>query len=119
MGEIDLSPEPIEARIAARLRSLRLEAGWSLDELAARCGVSRSTLSRIENGQTSPAAGQLGRVCAAFGITLSRLMALAEDTFRPLVRRAEQAAWRDPQCAYHRRIVSPPDPRLAGEAVRV
>lgn len=117
----DAGPEvrEIETRIAARLRVLRDEAGWSLDDLAARSGVSRSTLSRIENGQTSPAAGQLGRLCAAFGITLSRLMAQVEDMVRPLVRRDEQAAWRDPHCDYRRLIVSPPDPLLSGEAVRV
>ena len=40
--------ESIDQRIAGRLKSLRNERGWSLDELARLSGVSRATLSRLE-----------------------------------------------------------------------
>ena len=53
------------ARLAQRLRELRHERGWSLDELAARSGVSRATLSRLENNEVSPTAAVLGRLCPA------------------------------------------------------
>ncbi|MFT3974037.1 MAG: XRE family transcriptional regulator [Amaricoccus sp.] len=40
--------------IAATLRAARTAAGLSLTELAHRCGLAISTLSKIENGQMSP-----------------------------------------------------------------
>lgn len=40
--------------IAATLRAARTAAGLSLTELAQRCGLAISTLSKIENGQMSP-----------------------------------------------------------------
>ena len=44
----------LDMRIASRLKGLRQERGWSLDELAGRAGVSRATLSRLENAEVSP-----------------------------------------------------------------
>ena len=78
-GRRSSAKEPtIERRIAQRLASLRTERGWSLEELAKRTGISRPTLSRIERSELSPTAAMLGSLCAAFGWTLSRLMAEAE-----------------------------------------
>ncbi|WP_051556194.1 helix-turn-helix domain-containing protein [Nitratireductor aquibiodomus] len=53
----------IDQRIAERLRALRQERGWSLEDLATRCGVSRATLSRLENAEVSATANALGRLC--------------------------------------------------------
>jgi len=107
----------IEQRIALRLRSLRGERGWSLDELANRSKVSRATLSRIENGEVSPTASVLGKLCAAYGLTMSRLMYMVEDGFAPLVRRDTQPVWTDPKNGFRRRSVSPPGQTLAAEAL--
>ena len=46
----------INSRIAARVRDLRAAAGLSLEALARRCDVSRSMLSLVERGETSPTA---------------------------------------------------------------
>ena len=109
--------ETIDRRIARRLRGLRGERGWSLDELAGRSGVSRATLSRVENAEVSPTASVLGKLCAAHGLTMSRLMYMVEDEFAPLVRRADQPVWIDPAHGFRRRSVSPPGQSLAGEAI--
>lgn len=107
----------IDRRIAQRLRALRGERGWSLDELARRSGVSRATLSRLENAEVSPTASVLGKLCAAYGLTMSRLMHLVEGDFRALVRRDAQPVWLDPEIGFRRRSVSPPSQTLAGEAL--
>jgi transcriptional regulator with XRE-family HTH domain len=107
----------IDARIAQRIRALRAERGWRLDELAERSGVSRASLSRLENGEVSPTAQVLGRLCAAFGLTLSRLMLMVEDGFAPVVRAAEQLVWTDPDSGFRRRAVSPPARALRGEVL--
>lgn len=111
--------DPLDRNLADRLRTLRLDRGWSLDELAGRSGVSRATLSRLENADTSPTAAVLGRLCAAHGLTLTGLMRLVEDDFAPLVRPADQPLFRDPAAGFTRRAVSPPARDLAGEALDV
>ena len=104
-------------RIAERMRSLRAERGWSLDELAQRSAVSRATLSRLENAEVSPSANVLGKLTAAYGLTMSRLMLMMEDDFTPLVSAAMQPVWRDPELGFERRSVSPPAQKLAGEVI--
>ncbi len=115
--ENTLDDHSTDLRIAQRLRSLRTERGWSLDELARLSGVSRATLSRLENAEVSPTANALGKLCAAYGLTMSRLMRMVEDDFAPLVARAAQAVWTDPSAGFRRRSVSPPAHALAGELI--
>ena len=64
--------------IARRIRAERTQRDWSLAELAQRSGVSKAMLSAIERGETSPTATLLVRIAAAFGVTLSALIARAE-----------------------------------------
>lgn len=112
-----LHDSSIDRRLAERLKALRVERGWSLDALAERCGVSRATLSRLENAEVSPTASVLGRLCAAHGLTLSRLMRSVEDDFAALVPPGSQPVWRDPSVGFERRSVSPPSPGLTGEVL--
>ncbi len=113
----DLLSQELDRHLARRLKSLRSERGWSLDELASRSGVSRATLSRMENGEVSPTAQALGRLCAAYGLTMSRLMRMVEERYEPLVRTREQPAWEDASAGFVRRSLSPPSGALAGEVL--
>lgn len=114
-----VDPESLDRRLAARLRALRAERGWSLETLAEASGVSRASLSRIETGAVSPTASVLGRLCAAFGLPVSRVLQAAEAAPAPLLRQADQAVWRDPAGGLTRRSVSPPAAGLAGTVVEV
>lgn len=58
----------------AVLARLRAERGWTLADVAARTGVSISTLSKIENNQTSPAYGVLTRLASGLGIDFVHLI---------------------------------------------
>ena len=107
----------IDRLIAQRLKSLRAERGWSLDELAKRSNVSRATLSRLENAEVSPTTSVLGKLCAAYGLTLSRLMRLVEDDYIPLIHKDQQPIWTDPTIGFQRRSVSPPARTLAAEVL--
>ena len=97
-----------DIRLAERLRALRRARSWSLDELSALSGVSRASLSRIENGEVSPTASVLGRLAAAHRTTVSRLLADIEGDAPALVGRSEQREWVDPATGFRRRLVSPP-----------
>lgn len=97
----------LSAGIGLRIRAERTLRDWSLAELAERSGVSKAMLSTIERGSTSPTAALLVRVAAAFGMTLSSLIARAEAQGGTLSRRAGQPVWRDPETGYVRRHLSP------------
>ncbi|WP_041375614.1 helix-turn-helix domain-containing protein [Polymorphum gilvum] len=112
-----LDPAQLDRQIADRLKALRLQRGWSLDDLARLSGVSRASLSRLENAEVSASAATLGRLCAAHGMPLSRLMYLVEEGFAPLIRYSDQPLWRDPETGFRRRAVSPPAQALAGEVL--
>ncbi|HZO84379.1 MAG TPA: helix-turn-helix transcriptional regulator, partial [Verrucomicrobiae bacterium] len=50
------SSADVNHRIAAQVRHLRAAQGLSLDGLAGKSGVSRSMISVIERGESSPTA---------------------------------------------------------------
>ena len=100
--------EDSQARaIAERIRLEREGRGWSLAELAARSGVSKAMISKVERCEASPTATVLGRLSGAFGLPLSVLLALAEREGDRLARRMEQPVWTDPETGYTRRTLSP------------
>ncbi|MFK7753404.1 MAG: helix-turn-helix domain-containing protein [Sedimentitalea sp.] len=103
--------------LADRLKTLRQTQGWSMDQLAEKTDISRATLSRMEAGQVSPTAAVLGKLCAAYGLSMSRLMQMVEDRFTPHIPHAEQATWQDPGSGFQRRAVSPPAPGLSAEVI--
>jgi len=109
--------DTLDARLASRVAELRVARGWSLDDLAGHTGVSRSTLSRLERGEISPTAALLGKLCTAYGWTMSRLLAEVEAEPPAVVRHADQALWRDPSTGFTRRSVSPPHAGLRGEVI--
>lgn len=98
--------------IARRVRELRDARGWSLDALAERSKVSRSNISLIERGQSSPTAIVLDKLAMAFGVSLASLFEQSEQVFvpepSPHCARHEQLVWTDPDSGYVRRNVSPP-----------
>ena len=65
--------------VRQRIRGLRVAQGWSLDDLAARCYLSPSTLSRIETGHRRIALDQLAPIARALGTTLDQLVESAGD----------------------------------------
>jgi transcriptional regulator with XRE-family HTH domain len=100
----------LNARIAARVRDLRTRQNLSLDALAGKSGVSRSMISLIERGESSPTAVVLDKLASGLGVTLGTLfeMPASQASTWPVARRDEQPQWQDPASGYLRRNVSPP-----------
>ncbi len=77
------------ARLGTRLQDLRTGRGWTLDELARQAGLSKSYLSRIEDGERQPSLASLLSLTQAYGIALAALFAEpAEDDTHCAVFRA-------------------------------
>ncbi|MFI7926449.1 helix-turn-helix domain-containing protein, partial [Acinetobacter baumannii] len=94
--------DDINIRIAHRIRELRLARGYTLDVLAARCQVSRSAISLIERGETSPTAVVLEKLANGLEVPLTQIFTneVGNSSSQPLIRRNEQAEWRDPETGY-------------------
>jgi len=102
----------LNQRIAERVRDQRATRGLSLDALASKSGVSRSMISLIERGESSPTAVVLEKLAAGLGVMLASLFdtpaATAQALSGPVARRDDQPQWQDPASGYLRRNVSPP-----------
>src|ERR1700741_5097838 len=56
------------------MQARRAERGWSLDQLAARSGVSKGVLVSLEQGRSNPNLATLARIGDAFGLPVTRLI---------------------------------------------
>ena len=97
----------INSRIASRVRTLRADLGMTLDALAAKSKVSRSMLSLVERGESSPTAVVLEKIASGLGVSLAALFEDSSAPASPVSRRDDRTSWRDPQSGYVRRNISP------------
>lgn len=97
--------------IADIVRELRAARGLSLDALAAKSGVSRSMLSLVERGESSPTAVVLNKIARGLEVTLASLFTPSPSSAGPLdepvSRRGNRIPWRDPGSGYVRCNISP------------
>lgn len=103
----------INERLARRLQELRAERGLTIESLAARSGVSRAMISRIERAESSPTASVLNKLAIGLGVLLPNLFGPTGYTEprlnlrHPVAARRAQPEWRDPATGYRRRTLTP------------
>ena len=85
--------------IGERVRARRHARGWTLDELAARSGVSRRMLVSVEQGTTNASIATLIRLGEALGNGLPSLVApgQGEMTFEVVRAGSRAPLWHGPQ----------------------
>ena len=79
------------SRIGGRLRALRRERGWTLEDLAERTGLSRAYLSRLEAGERQPSLSALSEIAHAYGIGFSSLFAPEPEAQNGVIVRGRDA----------------------------
>jgi len=60
--------------LSSRIHKLRTRHNLTLQQVADRCGVTRSMLSKIENGHAAPSVATLTRIAEALGVPVSLLL---------------------------------------------
>jgi DNA-binding XRE family transcriptional regulator/mannose-6-phosphate isomerase-like protein (cupin superfamily) len=63
----------LERVIATQVRAIRTAAGLSVSDMAARVGISKAMLSKIENAQTSCSLSTLARLAAGLDVPVTAL----------------------------------------------
>lgn len=103
--------------LGGRIRAERGRRRLSLDDLAARAGVSRSMLSEVERGVKVPSVMVLHGIATGLDTTIARLLDEERQERVILLRAAAQRVVHDPS-GWERRILSPVLPGIEFEFMR-
>jgi transcriptional regulator with XRE-family HTH domain len=105
------------AALGERVRRARTQRRLSLNDLAARAGVSRSMLSAVERGGKAPTVLVLDRIATGLDTTIARLLGEERAGRVIVLRHAEQDVARD-RAGWERRVLSPVLPGVEFELMR-
>jgi len=92
---------------ASQLRSLRVNSGLTLQRLAKKSHVSKSTISKIERRDVQPSLDIAVRLAEALNSTLSEMVRHDEYARVVKIAKKDQSVVADPQRKWERRLVSP------------
>lgn len=77
-------PDPNFDALRVELARLRVERGWTFDELAGRSGLARRTLIDLEHGRTTGSITTWHALAHTFDVPIEQLLgALCEDHTPP------------------------------------
>lgn len=79
------------AELGERLREFRLRCGWTLEELARQASLSKSYLSRLEDGDRQPSLAALLALSRAFGIGLAALFPEKQERRSGIITHADES----------------------------
>lgn len=71
-------PEDLADAVAAEVRRLLAERGWTGRELARRTGIAHNTLAVKVRGERALDANEIGAIAAAFDMPPAQLIARAD-----------------------------------------
>lgn len=84
--------DPVSSHVSERVKGLRQQRGWSLEELSAASGVSRSMLSQIERNEANPTLAVTCKIAQAFAMTLAEFVEVPGASSGISVIRADDRA---------------------------
>ena len=80
---------PINGQLSQRVKRMRQERAWSLDQLAGVSGVSKSMLSQIERNQANPTLAVTCKIAQAFSMSLAEFVEMSSASSSVHVIRAD------------------------------
>lgn len=84
----------LEIQLGKRIRSTRKELGLTLDALARRTGVARTTISKIERNIISPSFNTLAKIARGMNIKVTRLIDEDRDEDQVVIRKKDRKTLR-------------------------
>ncbi|MCF6689131.1 helix-turn-helix domain-containing protein [Raoultella terrigena] len=81
----------IAQHLAATLKTLRQQRGWSLSRLAEETGVSKAMLGQIERNESSPTVATLWKIATGLNVAFSTFI-VADDSDAPAAFDPQQQA---------------------------
>lgn len=68
-----------DVRAVSQLKRLRMDKGYTLEDMAEKTGLSKGLISKIENHKVSPPISTLARIAHALDIPLGDLFCPLDD----------------------------------------
>lgn len=103
----EIGAAELTRRVADNLRTLRKQRELSLDDLAARSGVSRATLSQVETSKTNPTIAILWKIAAGLGVPFASLLGEERVERMRVLRRADTQVLRSADGRLESRPLTP------------
>jgi XRE family transcriptional regulator, regulator of sulfur utilization len=103
----ELGAAEVARRVADGLKHFRKVRGLSLDELAARSGVSRAALSQIEGTRTNPTLSVLWKVAVGLDVPFHELLGVSEDGGAKVLRAGDSPPLKSGDGRMESRLLSP------------
>jgi len=103
----EIGAAELTRRVAENLRGLRKQRDLSLDDLAARSGVSRATLSQIETSKTNPTIAILWKIAAGLQVPFASLLGEERVEKLRVLRRGDSQVLRSADGRLESRPLSP------------
>lgn len=89
--QIDILRNMNLIQLSQRLRNIRVQRGYTLEQVAEMTGLTRGVLSKVENFRVTPSLATLSKIAQAFGMTMSELFeGLDEKPDMVVVRKDER-----------------------------
>lgn len=103
----EIGAAELTRRVADNLRALRKQRDLSLDDLAARSGVSRATLSQVETSKTNPTIAILWKIAAGLGVPFASLLGEERVERMRVLRRSDTQVLRSADGRLESRPLTP------------
>jgi len=71
-------PQVVTAAVGRNVRAERSRKAWTLDDLAARSGVSKGMLVQVEQARSNPSIATICRLATALGVSVASLVEAPE-----------------------------------------
>ncbi|MGG1688067.1 helix-turn-helix domain-containing protein [Pseudalkalibacillus sp. NRS-1564] len=79
--------QSLTKQIGEKLKKLRLENKLSLDQLSARCSVSKPMLAQIERGASNPTVNTLWKIANGLGVSFTAFI----DEEQPVIKKVNRS----------------------------
>jgi transcriptional regulator with XRE-family HTH domain len=84
-AELGADVQNVNSAVSRKLKQLRQQRRWTLDELSKCSGVSKGMLVEIEKGTANPSIAILCKVAAAFGLSVADIVNVADTPSAQLI----------------------------------
>jgi transcriptional regulator with XRE-family HTH domain len=99
-GSSDAGVDAFVRAVASNVRALRLQAGFTLADLALAAGLGKSTLAQLESGKANPSVETLWAIAAALQVPFARIVEEERPSLKvvrardvPAMRSEESPGW--------------------------
>jgi repressor LexA len=79
---LKVDPDKLKMYFGKRLKKIRTENGYNQEQVASIIGANKSTISRYENGISSPGVSEVSLIADKFNVNFYWLAGMSEEKYR-------------------------------------